>query len=718
MDLQNKGPAAVNFISDKMETLQVPDDAAPHCQYIKDGKLHFIETKLRAENHHAVAEKIVFFRQYRAQTEDTTAMFQQSIEIPAAYMDLIAALVQDSDEPLTVLVARVNDTLSPFARNEKVAHKYDIAIEKAIRQIAQKCSYGLSQQVFDSVEHTMTNIPWHLSISRWEVLDISALPIDMQQLVTERRKHRQTMTEQVSSYIEHLPSTEKSTIVNTKHRNRSIYKEDKEDLARLKPVETEQEKEEKRLKREEEKKKREEKKQREEEKRLREEEKRKQREEEKRKREEAKRKKEQSQLRLTALFQKTTTTQDSGSTHQVEQKKTIEPVKPTLFPAFYIKDHVHISTKCLAQSGASSNSYDQFKDAIHHNNTSTVSIQSFLSHLRPDAQQKRGVSTHVDIRTLLLPGASDILQVPNVRMVLRMKLLQFKEDVRPAYYGTFTKQSRIVSGRRPFAQDVDQLDYDVDSEAEWEPEGEGEDIHSGDEDDDDPNTDMIDPEDAGWLVPEGYLSDNEGVEEGERSSKSLYPQNASKRLAVRQIVLGPCFEGEDSAMEDEALRPFETQFLVDVSAAEGFNPFYKEPVSRSANSHATANAAATTTSPATATNTTTTATSTTSTTAGPHPPKLTDEQSIALISVINEKQSESIPSLINEAKANSILKDVSKRSLAAQIKNIAVKEKRGTSRLSWYVKDPLATATATPPSPPQPPQPQSQPLAQPPPTTQ
>ncbi|KAF1800003.1 hypothetical protein FB192DRAFT_1286102, partial [Mucor lusitanicus] len=87
-------------------------------------------------------------------------MFQQTIEIPPAYMDLIAALVQDSDEPLTVLVARLNDTLSPFARNEKVAHKYDIAIEKAIRQTAQKCSYGLSQQVFDSVEHSMTNIPW------------------------------------------------------------------------------------------------------------------------------------------------------------------------------------------------------------------------------------------------------------------------------------------------------------------------------------------------------------------------------------------------------------------------------------------------------------------------------------------------------------------------------------------------------------------------------
>lgn len=46
-------------------------------------------------------------------------MFQQTIEIPPAYMDLIAALVQDSEEPLTVLTSRINDTLSPFLRNEK-----------------------------------------------------------------------------------------------------------------------------------------------------------------------------------------------------------------------------------------------------------------------------------------------------------------------------------------------------------------------------------------------------------------------------------------------------------------------------------------------------------------------------------------------------------------------------------------------------------------------
>ncbi|KAI8645241.1 hypothetical protein BD408DRAFT_339025, partial [Parasitella parasitica] len=87
-------------------------------------------------------------------------MFQQTVEISPVYMDLIAALTQDSEEPFTVLTARINDILSPFLRNEKMAHKYDVAIEKIIRQTAQRCSYGLSQQVFDSTEHSMANIPW------------------------------------------------------------------------------------------------------------------------------------------------------------------------------------------------------------------------------------------------------------------------------------------------------------------------------------------------------------------------------------------------------------------------------------------------------------------------------------------------------------------------------------------------------------------------------
>ncbi|KAI9484132.1 MAG: hypothetical protein EXX96DRAFT_477345 [Benjaminiella poitrasii] len=87
-------------------------------------------------------------------------MYQQTIEIPLPYYDLIAALVQDSDEPCTVLTSRINDVLSPFLRNERIANKFDLAIEKVIKQVAHKCSYGLKQEIYDSIEHTAPNIPW------------------------------------------------------------------------------------------------------------------------------------------------------------------------------------------------------------------------------------------------------------------------------------------------------------------------------------------------------------------------------------------------------------------------------------------------------------------------------------------------------------------------------------------------------------------------------
>jgi flagellar biosynthesis GTPase FlhF len=64
--------------------------------------------------------------------------------------------------------------------------------------------------------------------------------------------------------------------------------------------------------------------------------------------------------------------------------------------------------------------------------------------------------------------------------------LYFAEDFRPAYVGTFSKKSTVVSGRRPFAKDKELFNYDYDSEGEWEEEEvcDGEDLGEDDGDDD------------------------------------------------------------------------------------------------------------------------------------------------------------------------------------------------------------------------------------------
>ncbi len=71
----------------------------------------------------------------------------------------------------------------------------------------------------------------------------------------------------------------------------------------------------------------------------------------------------------------------------------------------------------------------------------------------------------------------------------RMRLFKFVEDVRPPYYGTKSKKSCIVTGRRPFAKDHKLNNYEYDSEEDWsEGDGEGENIEDSaneeDEEDD------------------------------------------------------------------------------------------------------------------------------------------------------------------------------------------------------------------------------------------
>ncbi|KAF1928238.1 uncharacterized protein M421DRAFT_420773 [Didymella exigua CBS 183.55] len=85
-----------------------------------------------------------------------------------------------------------------------------------------------------------------------------------------------------------------------------------------------------------------------------------------------------------------------------------------------------------------------------------------------------------------------------------MKYLHFSEDVRPPYYGTYTKSYSAAAERRLACNSVSRIrhdtNYDYDSEAEWEEPEEGEDLDSeGDDDLEDEGDDDLD----------GFLDDEE-----------------------------------------------------------------------------------------------------------------------------------------------------------------------------------------------------------------
>ncbi|CAL8461841.1 g1372 [Coccomyxa elongata] len=90
----------------------------------------------------------------------------------------------------------------------------------------------------------------------------------------------------------------------------------------------------------------------------------------------------------------------------------------------------------------------------------------------------------------------------------RRKFLWFADSKRPAYYGSWSHASLTVKGRRPLAKD-DELDYEVMSDEEWEEEPEGENLSDDDMEEED--TDVEDSCGDGFVVPNGYISEDEGV---------------------------------------------------------------------------------------------------------------------------------------------------------------------------------------------------------------
>ncbi|KAM9460916.1 chromatin assembly factor 1 subunit A isoform 2-T2 [Clarias gariepinus] len=172
--------------------------------------------------------------------------------------------------------------------------------------------------------------------------------------------------------------------------------------------------------------------------------------------------------------------------------------------------------------------------------------------------------------------------VPDHKRYGRMKLLQFRENYRPAYWGTWSKKSKHISPRCPFKLDKDLLDYEVDSDEEWEEEEPGESLSHSEGDDDEEGDD--DDEDDGFFVPHGYLSDGEGAledEEGGDPEKQKVRQKLkarewdelmakSKLKVLESVVKGCMWEGEDPP--SDVLQPYAVCMIEPLNTEEPNTP--------------------------------------------------------------------------------------------------------------------------------------------------
>ncbi|NWS78340.1 CAF1A factor, partial [Crotophaga sulcirostris] len=179
------------------------------------------------------------------------------------------------------------------------------------------------------------------------------------------------------------------------------------------------------------------------------------------------------------------------------------------FAPFEIKENMFLAPLCRI---ALDPDLEQLDKLLRAQNSDI----SYLRDLKCRKPRKTGptlVSNSADIVN------SDVVVVDNCKTDAvpergkfgRMKLLQFSENHRPAYWGTWNKKTTVIRPRNPWSKDSKLLDYEVDSDEEWEEEEPGESLSHSEGDDEEEGEDEDD--DDGFFVPHGYLSEDEGVTE-------------------------------------------------------------------------------------------------------------------------------------------------------------------------------------------------------------
>ena len=148
----------------------------------------------------------------------------------------------------------------------------------------------------------------------------------------------------------------------------------------------------------------------------------------------------------------------------------------------------------------------------------------------PDESDPEDILDESDVNIIMRKGGDKNVKLP------RAKLLKFHENRRPAYWGTWTKDSKKISGRRPFAMDEERFEYDYDSDDDWEEEEEGESLSDDEKDkEEEDETEKDDYEvDNEFFVPHGYLSDEE---EDKEEDEVLDPETAKQKqkLAAKEF---------------------------------------------------------------------------------------------------------------------------------------------------------------------------------------
>ncbi|KAJ7752021.1 chromatin assembly factor 1 subunit A-domain-containing protein [Mycena metata] len=202
---------------------------------------------------------------------------------------------------------------------------------------------------------------------------------------------------------------------------------------------------------------------------------------------------------------------------------------------------------------------------------SSVSVRDMIAQLN-----EAEVSGDVNLVRSLLTQLSD-------RDIVPAKVFIFADDARPGYFGTWTRNSRIIGPRTPFARDVAVFDYGYDSGEEWEeePAGDADDVIDDGEDEDGEVEDADSDLDS-WLVDDEDEPETPQTPAGSRGGSPVFsssrapikrkaeatedPKLAKKRKVVVPLVpfaKGPVWEQTIGRCEYNMFNPYRIQLFND-----------------------------------------------------------------------------------------------------------------------------------------------------------
>ena len=135
----------------------------------------------------------------------------------------------------------------------------------------------------------------------------------------------------------------------------------------------------------------------------------------------------------------------------------------------------------------------------------------------------------------------------------KAKLLQFHDNQRPAYFGTWTKKEEKISGRTPFGKFAD-FDYEYDSDDDWEEEEQGESLsdEEKDQEEDEKEDEKLDEDDDdGFFVGHGVLDKDELRNDDDEDDEAFDEELEMKK----QKLKAQQFEEEYKKKKPTKLKP-------------------------------------------------------------------------------------------------------------------------------------------------------------------